>query len=311
MSKEPTKSKKYHLLTPIVGGLACGADCPFCVAHMTPSNGVTLGAIEPDYKALDAACAYVRQRDAKFVLLTSKGEPTNWPHLITEHLRVIKPHGFERVELQTNGIRIADRKPVTEAHLAEWRDLGLGLVAISIVHHDAEKNRGIYTKKRDSYIDLAKLIADLHKHGFAVRLATVMLRNYIDTPETLAGLMKFARDNKVEELTVRPVNRPENSQDDEVSRWITADNYLLDAQKAAIQDHLDRIGKLVKIFHWGGRVYDVDGQNVCFTNSLTHDDPDKDEGRQLIFFPEGKVSDDWSKPAQSLAEFDPTTASAS
>lgn len=296
---------KFHLLTPIVGGLACGAGCPFCVAHMTPSNGVAMKAIEPDFTALAQACRYVRTRGAEFALLTSKGEPTNWPDLITRHLEVMKPFGFKRIELQTNGIRIADRKPVTEEHLATWRRQGLELVAISIVHHDAEKNRGIYTPTREQYIDLAKLIADLHSFNFKVRLATVMLRNYIDSPEALAGLMAFAREHKVEELTVRPVNKPEQSHDDAISRWIAADNYLLDGQKAALQAHLDSIGQLVKVYHWGGRVYDVDGQNVCFTNSLTHDDG-KDEGRQLIFFPEGKVSDDWSKSPVTLAEYDPT-----
>lgn len=296
-------SKGFKVLTPIVGGFACNARCKFCVAGMTPLNGVKAKAADdPDFATFDRVCAYVRQHDCKSVLLTSKGEPTLWPDQVTEYLRTIQPHGFESVELQTNGICIHDRKPVTDEHLTEWRKLGLTLVAISVVHFDAELNRQTYLPYRKEYIDLAALIKDLHDHGFAVRLAVVMLRGHIDGRESLKQMIEFARANKVEQLTVRPVNKPEVSRDDEISQFIEG-NHLTDEQKADVRAYLDEVGNLVSTLPWGGRIYNVDGQNVCYTNSLTTEEEAADTGRQLIYFPGGRVSDAWQEESVPFDQF--------
>jgi hypothetical protein len=42
----------------------------------------------------------------------------------------------------------------------------------------------------------------------------------------------------------------------------------------------------------GAVAYDVNRQNVCWANSLTCD-PNKEEQRQLIFFPSGQLFYDW------------------
>jgi molybdenum cofactor biosynthesis enzyme MoaA len=268
---------------------------------MTPLNSVTPNAKRPDVAEYRRVCQYAIEHGAASLLYTSKGEPTLWPDHLTEYLQVSRDFPFASVELQTNGIPIADGKPVKDSHLEEWRKLGLSLVAISITHYDAEQNRRTYLPRRTSYIDLPGLINKLHAADFKVRLACVMVGGNIDSPAELQNLMAFARDNKVEQLTVRPVNKPEISRDDEITAWISG-NYLLDAQKQALVQHLDSRGKLLQKLAWGGRIYDVDGQNVCYTNSLTRDDS-ADIGRQLIFFPNGMVSDSWEKPSQSLDQF--------
>ena len=87
------------------------------------------------------------------------------------------------------------------------------------------------------------------------------------------------------------MNKPDNSLDDEVSAWI-AKNYLKSTQYDEIQSYLNTNGKqLMKLSH-GATVYDVYGQNVCLTNSLTID-KDSDSIRQLIFFPDGHLRYDW------------------
>jgi hypothetical protein len=42
----------------------------------------------------------------------------------------------------------------------------------------------------------------------------------------------------------------------------------------------------------GATIYDVKGQNVCMTNSLTLS-TNPDEIRQLIYFPDGRLMYDW------------------
>ena len=43
----------------------------------------------------------------------------------------------------------------------------------------------------------------------------------------------------------------------------------------------------------GAEVYDVAGQNVCISNCLTIE-PDTDNLRQIIVFPDGHIRYDWN-----------------
>jgi hypothetical protein len=49
--------------------------------------------------------------------------------------------------------------------------------------------------------------------------------------------------------------------------------------------------ELMRLVH-GAVIYDVNQQNVCLTDSLTIDQQ-KEEIRQLIFFPDGRLVYDW------------------
>ncbi len=282
-------TKRFKLLTPIVGGLACNARCPFCVAGMTPENGVTAKAQAPDLNAFAKVCAFAKAHQCDSLLLTSKGEPTLWPEQVLQYLKIQRTFDFKSVELQTNGIPIADRKIVTSQHLRQWREYGLKLIAISVVHYDAERNRQTYLPHRQAYIDLPALIAHLHSFGYAVRLAVVMSRGQIDSSTELQKMMDF-------------VNKPDSSRDDEITSFVAA-NYLPDTAKAEIQAYLETAGTLIERLPWGGSVYNVGGQNVCLTNSLTKADENEDVGRQLIFLPDGRVSDDWQKEGVTLDAF--------
>ena len=153
---------RFHTLSVVVGGLACNARCPFCIASMTPASGLTLQAQPPDVPALDRVFALARDAGVGQVMLTGKGEPTLWPAHVTDVLGGLAPYAFPRIDLQTNGIPIADGR-VADGTLASWRGLGLSLIAISIVHHEPEPNRATYLPYRSRYIDLPALIDRLHR----------------------------------------------------------------------------------------------------------------------------------------------------
>lgn len=295
-----TSGLRFYSLSIVAGSLACNARCPFCVASMTPLSGITVRPSEPDYAEVARAASFARDCGASQAMITSKGEPTLWPDHISGYLTAIRPHQFEAVDLQTNGVAIADGKPVTPDHLRTWRGLGLSVIAISIVHWLPERNQPVYLPYRASYIDLPRLIDTLHQHDFAVRLAAVMLDGFIDGPDDLDGLLAFGRAHGVEQVTVRPVNKPEMTRDDSVSTFV-AGNHLSDAQKADLAGWLSR-GRIIQTFPWGGRLYELDGQNVCLTNSLTKDDPIRGVGRQLIVFPDGSVSTSWEQDAEPLSD---------
>lgn len=285
---------KVRTFSIVAGSMACNARCPFCVAHMTPRNDV--GTKEPavKWRNFAKACQFARDGGCSTAMITSKGEPTIFPEQVTKFLRACQPFNFPVVELQTNGIFIADEahpKHITDEQLKDWYDAGLTTVAVSVSHYDAEKNKQIYMGGKKDYIDLPMLIAKLHKFGFSVRLAVVMVKGYIDSKEEVDKMIAFAKAHKVEQLTLRPVTKPDESENEAIFRW-TSEHHVAEALIPEVNAHLlERGNKLLELAH-GATVYDVEGQNVCMTNCLTVE-PEADELRQVIFFPDGKLRYAW------------------
>ena len=106
------------------------------------------------------------------------------------------------------------------------------------------------------------------------------------------NFIKFAKENKVEQVTLRPVNdefRRQSAHD-----WIEI-NKLTQLRKEEIKAYLDKVGTKLLTLERIGTVYDVMGQNVMFSlplNKNTRDD-DPENGRQLIFFPDGHLRYEW------------------
>jgi len=289
---------KFKTFSIIAGSGTCNARCPFCISKMTPSNGIELKEPEVNWRNFRIAARLAREYGADTAMITGKGEPTLFPGQITKYMEALREFQFPFVELQTNGIDMAEREGVFKPCLKKWYEAGLTMPAISIVHYDPEKNRKIYVPNRSNYINLPKLISNLHGEGLSVRLVCIAIDGFIDGAEKLEKLIEFARTNRVEQLTLRPVNKPEEARNQQVYDWTTK-HYLKEDQLRSIQGYLKKEGASLLELPHGGTVYDVGGQNVCLTNSLTRDtDPEK--GRQLIFFPDGHIRYDWEKEGAIL-----------
>ena len=285
---------KFHTLSIIAGGTGCNASCPFCIAALTPKNGLTPQAPKMNTRNLGKACQLARDCGVSTALITGKGEPTLYPDHIDLILGIIRGHDFPIIELQTNGLLIGDQSHKAIEQLTRWYSYGLTTIAISVVHYDPEKNRAIYTPKREKYIDLPLLIANLHTIGFSVRLFVVMIKDHIDTPPAVLGMVDFAFANKVEQVTLVPVTMPTADQ----SHWVL-DNHVSKENLEDVHNCLDSLGtKLLTLAH-GAIVYDVHGQNICLSNCLTID-PSGEEIRSLIYFPDGHVRYAWQYPGAIL-----------
>lgn len=282
----------------VAGSEACNARCPFCVSKMTVSHGLGLKEPEVCWRNFRKACRLAERNGVTTAMLTGKGEPTLFPDQLSQFLVELRPFGFPLVELQTNGILLAERADRYLPHLRRWYELELSMIAISIVHYQPERNREIYLPGSEQYIDLAALIESLHGIGFSVRLACVMADGYIDSVAEIDRLIDFARAHAVERLSVRPVARPSRSREGEVERW-TEEHFLKPEQQRAITAHLERRGvELMRLSH-GAIVYDLEGQNLCLTDCLTLD-PSGEDVRQLIFFPDGHLRYDWQYAGATL-----------
>lgn len=147
--------------------------------------------------------------------------------------------------------------------------------------------------EQEGYIDLPKLFKLLQNPSrrFSIRLTCIAADGYIDSADELKNLLAFAAHNKVEQVSLTPVNKPFDADDKEAFDWVSK-NYLKPKQLESITSYLAAEGQVVRTLPHGATVYDVHGQNLNLSNCLTRDTK-PDEVRSLIFFPDGHVRTNW------------------
>src|ERR1035437_8479153 len=123
----------FQTFSIVVGTRACNASCPFCISKQTGLFGTP---IKVNWRNFAIACKLAQKAKTTTVLLTGKGEPTLYPDHVTETLKALQSYDFPLIEMQTNGLAIAEGK-VSDETLQSWYDLGLTTIAISVVHWDA------------------------------------------------------------------------------------------------------------------------------------------------------------------------------
>lgn len=292
---------KPFTMSILTGSAACNARCTFCVSKMTPPQGVEIKCAPASHHNLRQACLLARQSGVTTILLTGKGEPTLFPDEITAKLEAISEFEFPMIELQTNGIKLAtdelgetrtpNRYTKKYSYLERWWELGLRVIAISNVGIDRELNRQVYTPYASEYYDLASLVEKLHSWHYTVRLTTVMIKGGVDSYEKVLELTSWARQHNVEQVSVRPVTLSNRNTDEDVAAWMQ--RYGLSGWEVqAIVDGVNRSHPLLLTLPHGATIHDVDGQNLCLTNCLTHSSS-PDEIRQLIYFPDGHLRYSW------------------
>ena len=279
---------QFQTFSVVIGTKACNASCPFCISKQTGLFGTP---IKVNWRNFNIACNLAQKANTTTVLLTGKGEPTLYPDHVTETLVNLRGYKFPLIEMQTNGITIAEGK-VPDATLEKWYSLGLTTIAISVVHWETEKNRTIYQPNRPEHYNLATLIEKLHKIGFSVRLCVMLLKGYIDSAEAAYQMIDFCKSTKVEQLTFRNITASEVTNSYPVTKW-TKEHAISGSDLMYITEYIQETGILLQHLMHGMDVYDFDGQNVCLGNCLTRDPNGKDEFRQLIFFPDGSLFYDW------------------
>lgn len=273
---------KTHTFSVVVGTGACNAKCRFCVSKMTCRASKHH---KVNWDRFEKACQIVGQaRDGLVtVLLTGTGEPTLYPADIREHLKRLE-NRFPLITLQTNGIVL------TPQVVTSWKALGLTQVCISIASSEAGDSNRIMGIKGD--FDYWKQVEILHDIGLSVRLNCTMLREGVSTPDEVERLIDYCRECGVEQLTLREVDKPAcPAAAPEVARYVKREKP--DGAAKRLFHYLSMAGasRLPDLPH-GGSVFDFNDQNVCISNCLT-DTLDRNDIRQIIFFPTGEIGYDW------------------
>ena len=299
---------KIQTFSIVIGTPACDANCRFCISHITgfdklPKTG------DINHRNLKKAIQLAKMCGTTTVLLTGKGEPTLYPDEIKYYLHQLQDH-FPFIELQTNAIQmgyVADAHygatlnsyvRINEKILREWNELGLNTIAISVVGVNRKDNEQIY---RSPYPDLHRTVDYLHRLGFSIRLCVMMMDGMVDNPEEVREVVKWCKNENVEQLTIRPIRRP-NAKigivgliDPTPEDRYVAEHGLRSDQEQAIRDTVERDANHIMTLMNGAheaRIYDYDGQNICVSDCLTVE-PTSDEIRTLIYYADGKLMYDW------------------
>jgi pyruvate-formate lyase-activating enzyme len=296
---------KFQTISVIAGTAACQARCDFCISKLTPAQGVEeKGASNIDFSNLAIACRLAEKSGVTTALITGKGEPTLFPDDVSEYLRYLRRY-FPIIELQTNAINFTRNRLRYERYLIDWKKMGLTTIIISVVHYDDLRNREVYCdttvpalggeQDRFDYPPLADTVEYLHSLGFSVRLGCVGCKGYIDSQEELQKMIDFCKTNEVEQLTWRPVTKPEDNIQDKAVHEATNELSIDYDDVKAIRTWVGMNGMRLLTLAHGAEVYDVKGQNLCLSSCLTHDASTEDQ-RQLIYFPHGHIRYSWVYP---------------
>ena len=288
---------KAHTFSIVVGTTACNAKCPFCVSKMTLAPGTGAGGTPIRWDRFETACKIVEQaRDGLIsVVLTGVGEPLLYPSEIDTYLDFMGGR-FPLVELQTNGIRVAELDACPNQWWGRWKQRGLTQVSISIAHTDpARSNEIMGIKEQYNYWDAAEWLRDA---GFSVRLNCTMLKSGVSDPWEVGSLIDLCAARGVDKLTLREVATPSNPRDVDVAMWVKEERPHGAAERLKAYLEMEGATLLLKLPH-GGVVYDVKGQNVAVATCLTKT-TNPDDIRQIIFFPDGRIAYDWQHPGARI-----------
>ena len=287
---------KIQTFSIVVGTRACNARCPFCVSRLT--GFTTLPKTRKINRInFDKACRLAQLGGTTTVLMTGKGEPMLYPAEVTTYLDLLKKWAFPLIELQTNGLTLgrlarggaSGVKGLDKTTLIEWQKKGLNTIAISAVDVRNESNAAIYNS---DYPDLNQTIKFIHSFGFTVRLCIMMMEGLVDNPLRVQEVIDFCRANQVEQLTIRPIRKPQVTVHDEAAARFVAEHGLGDFEIKTITDWCLKTGVKLLTLPLGAMVLDMNGQNLCLSDCLNETGED-DDIRTLIYYSDGSLRYRW------------------
>jgi len=243
----------------------------------------------------ESAALFAKQANVSTVLLTGKGEPTLYPDEITKILQALRPYNFPFTELQTNGLIIGksfaadDQKSFKFIdELKYWKKLRCNTIAISVCSVKDEENAKIYDP---DYPSLVNTVKNLHSLGFTVRLGLMLIDGMVDNEKSLIEVIDWCKANKVEQLTIRPIRKSEETSDETVSHFVETRGLSSDKEEAIRKFVHDNGTQIMTLSH-GAIIYDLFDQNICLTDCLTVPQ-DHDHIRTLIYYRSGLLTYDW------------------
>jgi molybdenum cofactor biosynthesis enzyme MoaA len=263
---------KLNSLGLFVGTGQCNARCAHCAGvpirkFAAKEDGVI------DRNLISKTLEYCYDKGARYLSLTSSGEPTLSPLSVTATLEIIqefKQRGmeFNPVNLYTNGILLGNEE-FCNTWLPRWRALGLTTIYITV--HNASERHNAVAYGVDSYPSFLMMFSRIHAVDLAIRANIVLCKNTIatcwDLEETINVLKFYGADS----VSVWPVR---DMQDE------------IDKELAPPEEEMKKIVKLCK---------SMNKLDLSFKIRLLYgeDRAVYKTGQKLTLFPDGRLSNSW------------------
>lgn len=224
--------KKLSSLSLFVGTGQCNASCDHCA-------GVPLRKYAPkkdgviDESLISETIKKCYDMGARYLSISSSGEPTLSPLSVTKTLELIKQYKekgleFSPINLYSNGIRIGEDKGFCDRYLPLWKSLGLTTFYITIHNINEEKNAKIYRIK--SYPPLKRIIFRIHDADLLMRANIVLSKKAINTFEEFVSTSNYLMNAGVDNISAWPIRNQEDEVDiklspletelDKIEEWI-------------------------------------------------------------------------------------------
>lgn len=241
-----------------VGGPVCNAKCSMCAGVQHRKYAPIDGAV--DDKRMIEVLEFASRNGAKYVSISSSGEPTLFPDSVKRTLDLISKYEFTQVNLYSNGIRIA-KEPDFIKTLLEWKLLGLTNVYVTVHSADHETN-----KKGFGVVDYPETIDIMNKIisvGLQSRFNVPLRKGFTDTVQKLERIVSLADICKVSSISAWPVR----GNDDKIDELLSPSVDILDKMK------------------------NVKGVNLHWPI----DQSQYDSAEKMTLFPDGSLRNNWCK----------------
>ena len=281
------QSLQVNLLGP------CNARCPFCIAKSTWKTGVEDN--EGLFRGLEKCLGYARYHRVDSVMITGTGEPTLLDDAVAEVVSEARRLGFPSIELQTNGMLLA-QEPRRLETLAK---IGLTGLAVSTAHPDPYQNQMTIGVTHD-YLDLLSKASGM---GLLTRVTLNLVNNCFNTVK-LADWADILVSRGIHQLTLRELGIPDVNPLDTVAseraRAWTEANRMLEREVHELRRDIRQHGHLVRTTAFGVEIYDYHGLSTCVSPSCLIENTSLDEIRSMILQPDGYIYSSWSLPGSIL-----------
>ena len=258
-------------LSLFVGTGECNANCVHCAG--TPLRKYAPkqdGVIDKDliYKTIKTCY----EQGARYLSISSSGEPTLSPLAVTKTLELIhecRGEGleFSPINLYSNGIRIGKDKGFCDKYLFLWRKLGLTTTYVTVHNVDEKENARIYRIK--SYPPLDLVISRIHNAGLRIRANLVLSKRTIATLEDFALTLNHLVNIGVDSVSAWPIRNHQ----DKIDKKLSPLEQELDKIEAWIEKNLDSESRVRLLREKSKIAYQT--------------------GQKLTLFPDGTLSNTW------------------
>jgi organic radical activating enzyme len=183
---------------PIARG--CQASCPFCFSEASASAEQEQARI--DFERLRCLAGIAQQRGAKRFVITGGGEPGLVRHELLQKIIALGHEVIGKSVLITNGHHLARLSPDRmAAHLADYANAGLSVLAISRHHHDPEVSSRLMSLETNVPSIVNSWKEDrLRWPDLRLRLTCVLQRNGVDSLSAMESYVDWASTLGVSEI---------------------------------------------------------------------------------------------------------------